>query len=674
MKEDATMDDIFKERINWLRSELNRHNYNYYVLNKPEISDKEFDDLLSELQSLEEMHPEYFDPYSPTQRVGSDINKAFTQIAHERPMMSLSNSYSIAEVEDFLRRAKDGLNGEGCQIVGEMKFDGTSISLTYEKGRLIRAVTRGDGVKGDDVTANVMTIKSIPLQLQGTGFPDKFEVRGEILMPWKTFEELNKERAYNEEALFANPRNAASGTLKLQNSAEVARRGLDAYIYYLLGDNLPYDNHYDNMMAVKSWGFKVSEAMTILPSIDSVSEFISYWDYERKNLPVATDGLVFKINSLRQQLNLGSTAKSPRWAIAYKFQAERACTKLEYVSFEVGRTGVITPVANLTPVLLSGTIVKRASLHNEDIIRSLDIHDDDMLYVEKGGEIIPKIVGVDLNSRVEGSKPVEFVRACPVCGTTLQRVEGEAAWVCPNSSSCTPQITGKIEHFVGRRMMNIDGIGEEVAEQLFTSGLVKNIADLYELTVERLLTLDRFGLKSAQRILKGIRDSLSVPFERVIFALSIPFVGETVAKKLAFACHDIDTLMQMNELQLASIDEIGSKIAESVVAFFADSGNREIVERLRRAGLQMAVTAESMASMSDRLAGKSIVISGVFSLHSRDDYKKMIEQNGGKNVGSISSKTDFILAGDNMGPAKLEKANKLGIPIIDENAFLAMLE
>lgn len=668
------MTDLFKQRIDELRAELNRHNYNYYVLNAPTISDKEFDDLLRELEDLERDYPQYFDPLSPTQRVGSDINKAFTQVVHERPMMSLANSYSIEEVEDFLRRAKSGLGGDECQIVGEMKFDGTSISLTYENGRLVRAVTRGDGVRGDDVTANVMTIKSIPLQLQGTGFPDKFEVRGEILMPWSTFEELNRERAYNEEPLFANPRNAAAGTLKLQNSAEVARRGLDAYIYYLLGDNLPCDNHYDNMMAVKSWGFKVSEAMTILPSIDSVSEFISYWDYERKNLPVATDGLVFKINSLRQQLNLGSTAKSPRWAIAYKFQAERACTKLEYVSFEVGRTGVITPVANLTPVLLSGTIVKRASLHNEDIIRSLDIHDDDMLYVEKGGEIIPKIVGVDLNSRVEGSKPVEFVRACPVCGTTLQRVEGEAAWVCPNSSSCTPQITGKIEHFVGRRMMNIDGIGEEVAEQLFTSGLVKNIADLYELTVERLLTLDRFGLKSAQRILKGIRDSLSVPFERVIFALSIPFVGETVAKKLAFACHDIDTLMQMNELQLASIDEIGSKIAESVVAFFADSGNREIVERLRRAGLQMAVTAESMASMSDRLAGKSIVISGVFSLHSRDDYKKMIEQNGGKNVGSISSKTDFILAGDNMGPAKLEKANKLGIPIIDENAFLAMLE
>ena len=668
------MTDIFKQRIDELRQELNRHNYNYYVLNSPEISDKEFDDLMQELQSLEEAHPEYYDSYSPTQRVGSDINTAFTQVAHERPMMTLSNSYSIAEVEDFLRRAKNGLNGESCEIVGEMKFDGTSISLSYENGRLTRAVTRGDGVRGDDVTANVMTIKSIPLQLQGTGYPDKFEVRGEILMPWKSFEELNKERAYNEEPLFANPRNAAAGTLKLQNSAEVARRGLDAYIYYLLGDNLPFDNHYENMMAVKKWGFKVSEAMTILPSIDAVSDFIAYWDIERKKLPVATDGLVFKINSLRQQLNLGSTAKSPRWAIAYKFQAERACTKLQYVSFEVGRTGVITPVANLEPVLLSGTIVKRASLHNEDIIRTLDIHDNDMLYVEKGGEIIPKIVGVDLSSRIATSTPIKFIEECPVCGTKLKRIEGEAAWVCPNSEHCTPQITGKIEHFVGRRMMNIDGIGEELAEQLFTTGLVKNIADIYDLTIERLLTLERFGLKSAQRIMNGIHDSLKVPFERVIFALSIPYVGETVAKKLAFACHDIDTLMSMNELQLASIDEIGSKIAESVTGFFSNENNRAIIERLRNAGLQMSLSADRVTRTSDKLAGKSIVISGVFAKHSRDEYKKLIEQNGGKNVGSISSKTDFILAGENMGPAKLEKANKLAIPIINEDQFLNMIE
>lgn len=669
------MADIFKQRIDELRSELNRHNYNYYVLNAPTISDKEFDDKLRELQDLENAHPEYFDPYSPTQRVGSDINKAFTQITHERPMMSLGNSYSIDEVEDFLRRAKNGLNGEGCQIVGEMKFDGTSISLTYENGRLVRAVTRGDGVHGDDVTQNVLTIKSIPLQLQpGGNYPDKFEVRGEILMPWKVFDKLNEERAYNEEPLFANPRNAASGTLKLQNSAEVARRNLDAYFYYLLGDNLPYDNHYDNMIAVKSWGFKVSEAMTILPSIDAVSDFIAYWDKERKYLPVATDGLVFKINSLRQQLNLGYTAKSPRWAIAYKFQAERACTKLQFVSFEVGRTGVITPVANLDPVLLSGTIVKRASLHNEDIIRTLDIHDGDMLYVEKGGEIIPKIVGVDTDSRIPGSKPIEFVSTCPVCGTRLKRIEGEAAWVCPNKESCRPQITGKIEHFVGRHMMNIDGIGEELAEQLFATGLVKNIADIYDLTIDRLLTLDRFKIRSAQRIIKGIKNSLSVPFERVIFALSIPYVGETVAKKLAFACKDIDTLMNMNELQLAAIDEIGSKIAESVVAYFSNQQNRDIVERLRAAGLQMAISAESNESVSDILAGKSIVISGVFAKHTRDEYKKMIEKNGGKNVGSISSKTDFILAGENMGPAKLEKANKLGIPIMNEDDFLKILQ
>lgn len=667
------MTDLFKQRIDELRAELNRHNYNYYVLNAPTISDKEFDDMLRELQDLERDYPQYFDPLSPTQRVGSDINKAFTQVTHERPMMSLANSYSIEEVEDFLRRAKSGLGGEDCQIVGEMKFDGTSISLTYENGRLVRAVTRGDGVRGDDVTANVMTIKSIPLQLQGTGYPEKFEVRGEILMPWSTFDELNRERAYNEEPLFANPRNASAGTLKLQNSAEVARRGLDAYIYYLLGDNLPYDNHYDNMMAVRDWGFKVSDAMTVLQSIDAVSDFIGKWNIERKELPVATDGLVFKINSLRQQLNLGSTAKSPRWAIAYKFQAERACTKLKYVSFEVGRTGVITPVANLEPVLLSGTIVKRASLHNEDIIRSLDIHDGDMLYVEKGGEIIPKIVGVDLESRIQGSNPIEFVRLCPVCGSQLRRIEGESAWVCTNSNGCTPQITGKIEHFVGRRMMNIDGIGEELAEQLFNSGLVRNIADIYDLTVEKLLTLDRFGLKSAQRIMKGIKDSLSVPFERVIFALSIPFVGETVAKKLAFAAHDIDSLMAMNELQLACIDEIGAKIAQSVTQFFAIPENRTIIERLRNAGLQMAVSEEAIATVSDHLAGKSIVISGVFAHHSRDEYKKMIEQNGGKNAGSISSKTDFVLAGENMGPAKLEKARKLGISIITEDQFLAML-
>lgn len=662
-----------ENRIKWLRSELNKHNYNYYVLNSPTISDQEFDAMLRELIDLEKANPQYFDPYSPTQRVGSDINRAFEQIVHERPMMSLGNSYSIEEVQDFLRRAKDGLNGEECEIVGEMKFDGTSISITYEHGRLIRAVTRGDGVRGDDVTNNVITIKSIPLELQHGDYPDKFEVRGEILLPWKNFEKLNEERQFNEEQLFANPRNAAAGTLKLQNSAEVARRGLDAYFYYLLGDNLPHETHYDNMQAVKSWGFKVAD-MTILPSIDAVNDFIGYWDKERKNLPVATDGLVFKINSLRQQLNLGATAKSPRWAIAYKFSPERECTKLRYVSFEVGRTGVITPVANLDPVLLSGTIVKRASLHNEDIIRQLDIHGGDMLYVEKGGEIIPKIVGVDTKQREAGSKPIEFVKNCPVCGTPLRRIEGEAAWICPNKYECPPQITGRIEHFVGRHMMNIDGIGEEVAVQLHDSGLVENIADLYDLTGEKLLRLDRFQKKSATRILRGIEASKQVPFERVIFALSISFVGETTAKVLARNVHNIENLMAMPAEQLSAIPEIGPKIADSIVEFFSKPHNREIVERLKAAGLQMSVSEDEIAGQTDKLAGKKIVISGVFAHHSREEYKAIIEQNGGKNVSSISSATSFVFAGENMGPAKLEKAKSLGIPIVNEDEFLEMIK
>ena len=669
------MADIFEQRILELRKELNEYNHQYYVLNAPTISDKEFDDKLRELQELEETYPQFFDAYSPTQRVGSDLTQGFKQVKHERPMISLSNSYSVEEVAEFLTRAENGLQGEKCEIVGEMKFDGTSISLIYEHGRLVRAVTRGDGERGDDVTTNVLTIKSIPLQLPENGnYPDAFEIRGEILLPWKQFDALNQERAFNEEPLFANPRNAAAGTLKLQNSAEVARRNLDAYFYYLLGENLPCDTHYGNMQEAKKWGFKVAPVMEILPSLDAVREFIAYWDVERKNLPVATDGLVFKINNLRQQLNLGSTAKSPRWAVAFKFQAERACTPLKYVSFEVGRTGVVTPVANLEPVLLSGTIVKRASLHNEDIIRSLDIHEGDKLYVEKGGEIIPKIVGVDLDSRVEGSRPVEFVSTCPVCGTPLKRIEGEAAWFCPNKYECRPQITGKIEHFVGRHMMNIDGIGEEVAEQLFAAGLVRNIADLYDLTEEKLVTLDRFKERSARRIINGIEDSKKVPFERVIFALSIPFVGETTAKVLADAAHNIDNLMAMNELELSSINEIGDKIAKSVVEYFALDANRATIERLRSAGLQMSVSEEELQNKTDKLAGKSIVISGTFSHHSRDEYKKLITLNGGKNVGSISSKTDFVFAGENMGPAKLEKAQKLGIPIINEEQFLKMIE
>ncbi len=666
--------DMFKQRIEELRRQLNEHNHKYYVLNQPAISDQEFDHMMRELQELEESYPQYSDPLSPTQRVGSDLTKGFEQVEHEHPMMSLSNSYNIDEVQDFLRRAQEGLGGEACEIVGEMKYDGTSISLTYEHGRLVRAVTRGDGVRGDDVTANVITIRSVPLQLaDGLDWPERFEVRGEILLPWTSFERLNQEREQNEEPLFANPRNAASGTLKLQNSAEVARRGLDAYFYFLLGEGLPFTTHSQSLEALRRWGFKTGEH-TILPSIDAVSDFIAHWDVERKHLPVATDGLVFKVNSLRQQFNLGATAKSPRWAIAYKFAPERECTRLKSVSFEVGRGGTITPVANLDPVLLSGTIVKRASLHNEDIIRQLDIHDGDMVYVEKGGEIIPKIVGVDTKQRQPGTEPLHFVTHCPACGTPLQRIEGEAAWFCPNKWGCPPQITGRIEHFVGRHMMNIDGIGEEVAVALHAAGLVNDVADLYDLTEEKLVALDRFQARSAQRILRGIEDSKHVPFARVIFALSIPFVGETTAKVLARNVHDIDHLMAMPADQLAGIPEIGPKIAESIVGFFDRDENRVIVERLRAAGLQMALSDDELASHSDKLAGKKIVISGVFSRHSREEYKAMIEQNGGKNVSSISKATDFVFAGENMGPAKLEKARRLGIPIIGEDDFLAMLQ
>lgn len=677
------MTDI-EAKIKQLRDELNRHNYNYYVLNQPTIGDMEFDFKMHELEDLEKAHPEFADPLSPTQRVGSDISQGFKQVLHERPMQSLGNSYSIEEVQDFLRRAKDGLGGEPVQIVGEMKYDGTSISCTYEHGRLVRAVTRGDGVRGDDVTANVITIKSVPLQLQPGDWPDKFEVRGEILLPWASFERLNKEREFNEEPLFANPRNAAAGTLKMQNSAEVARRGLDAYFYFLLGDQLEasapglfsendFSTHTGRMEALKKWGFKVAEH-SVLDSIDAVKDFIDQWDVQRKNLPVATDGLVFKLNSIRQWLNLGSTAKSPRWAIAYKFAPERECSQLQFISFEVGRTGVITPVANLEPVLLSGTIVKRASLHNEDIIRQLDIHEGDYLYVEKGGEIIPKIVGVDLKRRKADSRPIEFVRTCPVCGTPLTRIEGEAAWVCPNKYGCKPQITGRIEHFVARHAMNIDGIGEEVAVQLHESGLVHNIADIYSLTGNDLMRLEHFQRKASDRILSGIRKSLEVPFERVLFAIGIPYVGETTAKVLARNVHTIDRLMAMNAEELASIPEIGPKIAESIVGYFAAEGNREIIERLREAGVQLCLSEAELANRTDKLAGKKIVISGVFAKHSREEYKAMIEQNGGKNVSSISSATSNVFAGENMGPAKLEKARKLGIPIIGEDEFLAMLE
>lgn len=663
-----------KEQIEALRNELHRHNYKYYVENSPEISDFEFDQKMHLLEDLEKAHPEYFDPNSPTRRVGSDLSEGFTQAAHIYPMLSLANTYSIEDVDAWVRRVDEGLMGQKATIVGEMKFDGTGISLIYEYGKLVRAVTRGDGEKGDVVTDNIRTIRSIPLQLQGCDWPDFFEIRGEIVLPWAAFDRLNAEREAAGEPLFANPRNAAAGTLKLQNSAEVARRGLDAYLYYLLGDNLPCDNHYDNMMAAKRWGFKVSDAMTRLENLSEVDDYINHWDKARKELPVATDGLVFKVNNLKQQLNLGFTAKSPRWAVAYKFAAERALTRLRFVSFDVGRMGIITPVANLEPVLLSGTIVKRASMHNDDIMRTLDIHENDMLYVEKGGEIIPKITGVDLDARQPGAKPVRFVSHCPACGSPLVRVEGEAAWVCPNKEGCIPQIVGRIEHFVGRRMMDIDGIGEETAAALFRHNLVHNVADLYSLAPWQLQQIEGFAEKSALRVVQGIEASKQVPFERVVFALSIPYVGETTAKKVARAAGNIDRLMSMSAAELEAIEDVGPRIAKTISDFFADEQNHTMVERLRAAGVQMEVAKKNNSvPSSNALEGKSIVISGVFAKHSRDQYKEMIELHGGKNVGSISSKTDFVLAGENMGPAKLEKANKLGIPVIDEDTFLQMI-
>lgn len=662
-----------RQEIEWLREELNRHNHNYYVLNAPEISDVDFDMMMKRLESLEQSHPEFADPLSPTQRVGSDLTKGFEHVRHSRPMMSLSNTYSIGEVDEWFERVRKALDGEEFTVVGEMKFDGTSISLTYEKGRLVRAVTRGDGTQGDDVTANVKTIRSIPLVLRPGDWPEEFEIRGEILMPWDVFEQLNREREYNEEPLFANPRNAASGTLKTQDSREVARRRLDARFYYLLSDNLPYDDHYRNMEAARSWGFKVSPAMKMLHSLQEVDDYIHYWDEHRKELPVATDGLVFKVDSIRQQLNLGYTAKSPRWAVAFKFNPENACTRLRFVSFETGRMGIVTPVANLEPVQLSGTVVKRASLHNDDIMRQLDIHQGDWLYVEKGGEIIPKITGVDKSRREAGALPVEFVSCCPECGTPLTRQEGDAAWVCPNRYGCRPQITGRIEHFAARRMMNIDGIGEETAELLFSTGMVENIADLYSLTAERLTTLDRLGEKSAARILKGLEDSRMVPFERVIYALSIPNVGETTARRLARAVKSMERMRGMSVEELTAIQDVGPVIAQCIYDFLREPVNVDIIERLTAAGLRMQLDESQMQPSGNVLEGKTIVISGTFSRHSRDEYKEIIESQGGKNSGSISKKTSFVLAGDNMGPAKLEKCGKLGIPIVGEEEFLEMI-
>lgn len=662
-----------KKLIEKLRKELHRHNHNYYVLNEPEISDQEFDRMMHELERLEKEHPEFDDPLSPTRRVGSDLTKDFEHIVHKRPMMSLANSYNIEEVDEWFERVRKALEGEKFKVVGELKFDGVSISLTYRDGRLVRAVTRGDGTQGDDVTANVKTIRSIPLQLAPGDWPEEFEIRGEILMPWEVFEKLNAERAFNEEPLFANPRNAAAGSLKMQDPRIVAKRHLDARFYYLLADELPFDNHYDNMEAVRRWGFKVSKEMALLDSLEEVDAFIANWDKERRHLPVATDGLVFKVNSLRQQLNLGYRAKSPRWAIAYKFNPERECTPLRFVSFETGRMGLVTPVANLEPVLLSGTIVKRASLHNDDIIQELDIHEHDWLYVEKGGEIIPKIVGVDTDRREAGTKAVKFATHCRDCGTELVRVEGEAAWRCPNTYGCPPQIAGRIEHFCARRMMNIDGIGEETADLLFESGLVKSITDLYDLTQEKLESLERIGEKTAAKIIKSIKDSTSVPFERVVYALSIPNVGETTAKRLAKGVGSMERMLEMTVEELEAIQDIGPIIGRCIYDYLRVPQNMRDIETLKRVGCRLSLDEQQLRPASDLLAGKTIVISGTFAHHSRDEYKEMIERNGGKNAGSISKKTSFVLAGENMGPAKKEKCEKLGIPMLSEDEFLRLL-
>ncbi|MCM1319453.1 MAG: NAD-dependent DNA ligase LigA [Muribaculaceae bacterium] len=669
-----TLMDDAATRIQELRSLLHLYNHQYYVLNAPTVSDREFDMLLKELETLEAAHPEYADPLSPTQRIGSDLTAGFEQVIHERPMISLANSYNMQDVDDWFSRVRTALGGEHFEVVGELKFDGTSISLLYINGELIRAVTRGDGTRGDDVTANIKTIHSIPLRLQPGSWPHEFEIRGEILLPWDEFERLNQERAYNEEPLFANPRNAASGTLKTRNPRVVAERHLDARFYSLLGNNLPTDNHYDNMLAARSWGFKVSPHMQLLHSLDDVNNFIEHWDTARRELPVATDGLVFKVNSLRQQLNLGSTAKSPRWAIAYKFNPEQACTPLRFVSFETGRMGVVTPVANLEPVLLSGTIVKRASLHNEDIIHQLDIHEGDHVYVEKGGEIIPKIVSVDKSQRIPGSRPVEFVTHCRDCGTPLVRIEGEAAWVCPNRYGCRPQITGRIEHFCARRMMDIDGIGEETAEMLYATGLVTTIADIYQLTADKLSVLDRLGEKSAKRIMDGIEASKSVPFERVVYALSIPGVGETTAKRVARHAQTMERLRSMSEEELTAIPDVGPVIARAIFDFMRLDSNIADIDALIAAGVTMSLSPEQMQPAGTTLEGKSIVISGTFLHHSRDEYKAIIEANGGKNVGSISKKTSFVLAGDNMGPSKRQKCESLGIPMISEDEFLKIVD
>lgn len=662
-----------KERILYLRQTLHEHNYKYYVLNQPDISDQEFDFLMHELQDLEARHPELYDANSPTLRVGSDLNQNFTQVAHKYPMLSLANTYNEQDVADWYDSVRRGLDGEEFEVCCEMKYDGLSISLTYVDGKLVRGVTRGDGVHGDDVTANVRTIRCIPLVLkEGSGYPHEFEIRGEILMPWKVFERLNAEREAAEEPLFANPRNAASGTLKSQNSRLVASRQLDSYLYYLLGDTLPTDGHYENLQTAASWGFKISQGMKKVKTLQEIYDYINYWDTERKNLPVATDGIVLKVNSLRQQRSLGYTAKSPRWAIAYKFKAERACTRLNEVSYQVGRTGAVTPVANMDAVQLAGTVVKRATLNNEDFIRNFDLHIGDYVYVEKGGEIIPKIVGVDVDRRPADAEPVKFIDKCPECGTPLVRYEGEAAHYCPNDTGCPPQIKGRIEHFIARRAMNIDSLGPETVDEYYRRGLVHNVADLYTIKVQDINGSGNRE-RSARKIVDGIAASRQVPFERVVFALGIRFAGETSARLLARHFKTMDALQNASMQELMEVEGVGEVIAKSVIAYFHNPVNQDIVERLRSYGLQMQLSEEQISGATDKLAGKSIVISGVFAKHSRDEYKALIEQNGGKNVGSISGKTSFILAGDNMGPSKLQKAEKLGIPLVNEEQFLEMI-
>ena len=665
------MDD--KQRIMDLRRQLHEHNYKYYVLNQPEISDQEFDFMMHELQDLEAKHPELFDANSPTQRVGSDLQSDFRQVVHKYPMLSLANTYSEQDVREWYESVRKGLAGEDFEVCCEMKYDGLSISLTYVDGRLTQAVTRGDGVQGDDVTQNVRTISSIPLILPGSGYPHEFEIRGEILMPWSSFERLNREREAAEEPLFANPRNAASGTLKSLDSRVVAKRGLDAYLYYLLGEEVPAEGHFENLQLARSWGFKISEGMRKVKTVEEILDFINYWDTERKNLPVATDGIVLKVNALRQQRSLGYTAKSPRWAIAYKFKAERACTRLLEVTYQVGRTGAVTPVANMEPVQLAGTTVKRATLNNEDFIKSFDLHLGDAVYVEKGGEIIPKIVGVDVDQRPIIAMPVQFIKRCPECGTPLVRYEGEAAWYCPNDTGCPPQIKGRIEHFIARKAMNIDSLGPETVDEYYRRGLVKNVADLYQIDVQQI-NGDGSRTKSAQRIVNGIQKSKEVPFERVVFALGIRFVGETSARLLARHFKSMDALMAAGLAELQEVEGIGEVMAKSIIGYFHDAANIDIINRLRSYGLQMELQASQTASASDKLAGQSVVISGVFAHHSRDEYKLIIEQHGGKNVGSISGKTSFILAGENMGPSKLEKAQKLGIKIMNEEEFLELLK